>query len=70
MLLKVMLKMEFVPYLLIGFVIACFLSFSNLLPIAVVGTALALFVYNIDKTIKERTAVLEPAGKEECEDGI
>lgn len=70
MLLKVMLKMEFVPYLLIGFVIACFLSFSNLLPIAVVGTALALFVYSIDKTIKERTAVLEPAGKEECEDGI
>lgn len=70
MLLKVMLKMEFVPYLLIGFVIACFLSFSNLLPIAVVGTALALFVYNIDKTIKERTAVLESAGKEECKDGI
>jgi len=70
MLLKVMLKMEFVPYLLIGFVIACFLSFSNLLPVAVVGTALALFVYNIDKTIKDKTAALEMAGKEDCEDGI
>ncbi len=70
MLLKVMLKMEFVPYLLIGFVIACFLSFSNLLPVAVVGTALALFVYNIDKTIKEKTAHLEMAGKEDVEDGI
>ena len=70
MLLKVMLKMEFVPYLLIGFVIACFLTFSNLLPIAVVGAALALFVYNIDKTIKDKTAALETAGKEDSEDGI
>lgn len=69
MLLKVMLKAEFMPYLLIGFVIACFLNFSNLLPIAVVGVALALFVYNIEKNIKENagTAI---AGKEDEEDGI
>lgn len=50
MLLKVMLKLEYVPFLLIGFVIACFLDFSNLLPIAVVGVALALFIYNLDKS--------------------
>lgn len=49
MLLKVMLKVEFVPFLLIGFVISCFLDYSNLLPIAVVGAALALFVYTLDK---------------------
>lgn len=69
MLLKVMLKAEFVPYLLIGFVIACFLSFSNLLPIAVVGVALALLIYNIEKSIKDHTPVQATAGEDE-EDGI
>lgn len=52
MLLKVMLKFEFVPYLLIGFVIACFLDFSNLLPVAIVGVALSIFVYNVQKQSK------------------
>ena len=69
MLLKVMLKAEFVPYLLIGFVIACFLDFSNLLPIAVVGVAMALFVYNIEKGMKTSKAV-QNAAEEEEEDGI
>lgn len=69
MLLKVMLKAEFIPYLLIGFVIACFLDFSNLLPIAVVGVALALFVYNIEKNMKMSKAVQNVAEEEE-EDGI
>lgn len=49
MLLKVMLKKQFIPYLLIGFFVACFIKFSNLLPVAVVGTAFALFTYNLDK---------------------
>lgn len=49
MLLKIMLKREFVPYLIIGFVMASFVPFSNLLPVAVVGAALALFVYNFEK---------------------
>lgn len=66
MLLKVMLKMEFVPYLLIGFVIACFLDFSNLLPIAVVGAALGLMIYNIENKIESA----KPAEEEEFEDGI
>ncbi len=69
MLLKVMLKLEFVPYLLIGFVISCFLSYSNLLPIAVVGMALALFVYNIDMNAKKNVAVQNTAEEVE-EDGI
>lgn len=67
MLLKVMLKAEFVPYLLIGFVISCFLSYSNLLPIAVVGVALALFVYNIEQSIKANAVVV---AQEDDEDGI
>lgn len=66
MLLKVMLKFEFIPYLLIGFVIACFLDFSNLLPIAIVGVALALLVYNIEGKIAANKSVAE----EEFDDGI
>lgn len=69
MLLKVMLKMEFLPFLLIGFVISCFLDYSNLLPVAVVGTALALFVYNMDKN-KENEIVKVTMSAEEEEDGI
>lgn len=71
MLLKVMLKMEFVPYLLIGFVIACFLSFSNLLPIAIVGTALALLAYNSERERKQILEKVKQAGnREDEEDGI
>jgi len=46
MLLKVMLKVEYVPYLIIGFLMAVFIGFSNLLPVAVAGVALALIEFN------------------------
>lgn len=49
MLLKVLLKLEYVPYLIVGFVMASFLEFSNLLPVAAVGIALAMLMYNISK---------------------
>lgn len=45
MLLKVMLKGQFVPYLIIGFLIASFIPFSNVLPAALVGAAFALYEY-------------------------
>lgn len=70
MLLKVMLKMEFMPFLLIGFIASCFLNFSNLLPIALIGAALALFVYYQDR---DKAAILEKiksVEKEDDEDGI
>ncbi|WP_219524944.1 PTS galactosamine transporter subunit IIC [Lactococcus fujiensis] len=57
MLLNTMLKREFIPFLLIGFVLATFLNFSNLLPVAVVGLALALFVYNIDESIHKNRVI-------------
>lgn len=66
MLLNAMLKGEFVPYLLIGFVIACFLDFSNLLPIAVVGVALALLSYNMENKVSAGNTVVA----EDFEDGI
>lgn len=71
MLLKVMLKGEYIPYLLIGFVIACFLQFSNLLPIALVGTALALLSYNTDKERAKLIGTIKATGsQEDDEDGI
>lgn len=70
MLLKVMLKIDFVPFLLIGFVISCFLEYSNLLPVAVVGAALALFVYNLDKNKEKEIVKVTNVSAEEEEDGI
>lgn len=70
MLLKVMLKFEFLPYLLIGFVISCFLDFSNMLPIAIVGVALALFVYNIENSQKAVAPASYAAVEEDETDGI
>lgn len=72
MLLKVMLKKEFMPFLLIGFTISCFLDYSNLLPIAIVGIALALFVYNLDKDKAVLLNKIEgiTTVKEDDEDGI
>ena len=49
MLLNVMMKGYYVPYLIVGFLMASFLPFDNLLPVALVGLALALIVFNIDK---------------------
>jgi len=49
LLLKVMLKGKFMPYLLIGFVVASFIKFGNLLPVAVIGVAAALYQFYNDK---------------------
>ncbi|MFT8977675.1 PTS galactosamine transporter subunit IIC [Liquorilactobacillus nagelii] len=52
LLLKSMLKTEFVSYLLLGFAAACFIKFSNLMPVAVIGFSLAMIVYYRDKKEK------------------
>lgn len=49
LLLRIMLKKEYIAFLIVGFLIASFLNFSNLLPVALVGTAIALFQYFNDK---------------------
>lgn len=49
LLLKIMLKKEYIAFLIIGFLLATFLQFANLLPVALVGTAIALFQYFNDK---------------------
>lgn len=72
LLLKVMLKPKFIPYLLIGFFVASFLDFGNLLPVAVIGLAAALYAFYQDKEkeeLEKRLADSLPAGGD-YEDGI
>lgn len=70
MLLKVMLKKEYISYLLIGFTLASFLQFSNLLPVAVVGAAFALFIFNIDRDREKAIGAASISKGEEFSDGI
>lgn len=70
MLLKTMLKAEYIPYLIIGFVLANFINFSNLLPIAAIGTAFGLISY-FNETKQEKALAnmsINQAGGEQ--DGI
>ena len=53
LLLRVMLQKQYIPYLIIGFVVASFLKFSNLLPVALLGTAFAIYEYFNQKKIEE-----------------
>lgn len=67
MLLRTMLKAVYVPYLILGFVLANFIQFSNLLPIAAIGTVIALATYYND-TRTER--LIEEGSKGGSDDGI
>ena len=69
MLLKVMLKGEYTPYLIIGFLVASFVPFSNLLPVAVTGVALAIIVYNMDRDKAKVTVSVNSKG-DDFSDGI
>jgi len=73
-LLKSMLKGKYVPYLLLGFTAACFIKFGNLMPVAVIGAALAFIEYgrarhdsNIEKKLK---SIQESSNGGGDEDGI
>ncbi len=73
MLLNVMMKGYYVPYLIVGFLMASFLPFDNLLPVALVGLALALIVFNIDKDrdiALKKVSVGSSNTKGDMEDGI
>ncbi|MGP6139951.1 MULTISPECIES: PTS galactosamine transporter subunit IIC [unclassified Jeotgalibaca] len=73
MLLKVMLKGKYVPYLLIGFLIATFLDFGNILPVAIVGLAFALIAFYQGKEnleMKPHYSATQSTNGDEFEDGI
>ncbi|MBM3114333.1 PTS galactosamine transporter subunit IIC [Jeongeupia naejangsanensis] len=69
LLLRVMLKMQYVPYLLAGFLFVCYVQIQNLLPVAVMGAAFALFVYFNSKPESAPAAATE-APKEDYSNGI
>ncbi|KAF5438702.1 MULTISPECIES: PTS galactosamine transporter subunit IIC [Pediococcus] len=65
MLLKVLLRVEYVPYLLLGFVVASFINFSNVLPAAVIGIVFAIIEFFRDKKnkqLQEQIEALKEAG--------
>ena len=60
MLLKVMLKGQYFAYLLLGFVMASMIPFSNVLPVALVGAVFAMIEFyrsrdqiKLEKQLKE-----------------
>ncbi len=64
MLLRVMLKVKYVPYLIAGFLMASFCQMPNLLPVALLGTVFALIDYFGAKQRKEEIKkALEEAGQ-------
>ncbi len=67
LLLRVMLQKQYVPYLIIGFVVASFLKFSNLLPVALLGTAFAIYEYFNQKKIEEATVNARDRGDDDNE---
>jgi len=58
MLLRVMMKTKYIPYLMIGFLAANFIEMSNLLPVALLGTAMALLDFYGVKTRKAEMSEL------------
>ncbi|WP_125762137.1 PTS galactosamine transporter subunit IIC [Companilactobacillus hulinensis] len=72
MLLKVMLKPQYFPYLLIGFVVASMIPFSNVLPVALIGVVFAMIEYyrsRSDAKTEAKLKELETKG-DDMEDGI
>lgn len=73
LLLKVMLKAKYFAYLLVGFLVASFLHFGNLLPVAVLGTAAALYQFFNDKEKAKLEKLIEEKSENlggSFEDGI
>jgi len=50
LLLRVMFKAQYIPYLIAGFLFVCYIQVSNLLPVAVLGAAFAVYEYFSSKT--------------------
>ncbi len=58
MLLRVMLKARYVPYLLAGFLFASFIEMNNILPVAIMGLIFALLTYYNNNEVKEVKGVV------------
>ena len=56
MLLRVMMKVKYIPYFIAGFLMACFCEMPNLLPVALLGAVFALIDFFGAKQRKEEIA--------------
>lgn len=65
LLLKVMLKVQFVPFFIVGFLFVTFIPMQNLLPVALIGAAFAIYEY----FNSQRKAAATPVA-EDTQDGI
>lgn len=71
MLLKVLLRVNYVPYLLLGFVVASFINYSNVLPAAVIGAVFAMIdFFNNKQNQKLQAQIDEVRENGGSEDGI
>lgn len=73
MLLKVLLRTVYLPYLLLGFVIAGFINYNNVLPAAVIGIIFAMIEFFREKQYKKlqkEIVELKERRDEGEEDGI
>lgn len=72
LLLRVMLKKQYSPYLIGGFLFVCFIQVNNLLPVAVLGAALAVYEYFNSKSKAEMLLKIESQSKssEDFSNGI
>lgn len=69
MLLRVMLKAKYVPYLIAGFLMATFCAMPNLLPVALLGAVFALLdFFGVKQRKEEIKAALEEAGATKGDD--
>ena len=64
MLLRVMMKAKYIPYLIAGFLMATFIEMPNLLPVALLGTAFALIdFFGVKQRKEEVEKALRESGK-------
>lgn len=68
MLLRVTLKIKYVPYLLAGFLFATFIQIDNILPVAIMGVAFALMEYY--RSGEKEGTLVNVSGKESEHSGI
>lgn len=66
LLLKVMMKTPFIPFFIVGFLFVTFIPVQNLLPVAVLGAAFAVYEYFNE----QKKAAVTALKAEDMEDGI
>ena len=66
LLLNVMMKVKYIPFLLVGFLMANYIEMANLLPVALVGTAFGLYEFF---SAKDRNDAINAAARKNAQGG-